>query len=626
MSTVTSDGSRLSDYCEQYVLPALYERLDRAFPEFGWKRTATGWEGTLPSQPAQVQLDRSTTQTVKQSVSCYQPWGFVTQSGEAQSWLAYVNGGTEPFEASLVTAIRELARVAGVGDTTLDGHFSREEQEATSRRERSRQLFEAFVGYTHHALAGGAGSVAVEYLQNHYGFTAAEVESLPLGYYTTCRDVVDYLTSVGFTQREILEARAMTDPALAGRVVVPWRDRWGNIQSIVAHACLEDIGDQPRRLYLKCGDLSEPFGLNVALQPDCDGCENLVLVEDELSALAFHARGVTNVASFGTPGRIPSAEQWQTLADYGVHSVTLAFHDNASGYRRTRSAIDTAHQAARAPHLFALPHRALSSLRRPHAYLQHNDSEAWQKLVDRRVHAYHFVARTILRTYKRGPWTDERLMETLLSALQFDAEVYTNERELDLDRFFWRVILDATSAYWPAVRYLLPHRKDTLLRNRPGSWSQHRCEEQFRDFEEALRKGEPQRFTNLIWSAACELAAVDWKQAEPVAIAPTKPLRTLRPLPPRRSSPLPLPKAAPAPKPEPKREAPRQETPAPKLPKKKPLPLRARPKPLTYTTLDVRRTAYLLWEEDGRPEGRDEYFWFEAEQLLRRLGAVRVDS
>src|SRR5450759_1029970 len=34
------------DFLENEVLPALFERLDAAFPEFGWKRTSRGWTAT----------------------------------------------------------------------------------------------------------------------------------------------------------------------------------------------------------------------------------------------------------------------------------------------------------------------------------------------------------------------------------------------------------------------------------------------------------------------------------------------------------------------------------------------------------------------------------------------------
>src|SRR6478672_5354218 len=37
---------RIGDFYTEVVLPALAERLDSAFPEFGWKRDARGWVAT----------------------------------------------------------------------------------------------------------------------------------------------------------------------------------------------------------------------------------------------------------------------------------------------------------------------------------------------------------------------------------------------------------------------------------------------------------------------------------------------------------------------------------------------------------------------------------------------------
>ncbi|MCW5722613.1 MAG: DUF2934 domain-containing protein [Devosia sp.] len=35
---------------------------------------------------------------------------------------------------------------------------------------------------------------------------------------------------------------------------------------------------------------------------------------------------------------------------------------------------------------------------------------------------------------------------------------------------------------------------------------------------------------------------------------------------------------------------------------------------------EVRAMAYFLWEQDGRPEGRDDHFWFQALERCRRRG------
>ena len=44
--TTTNLKTSLVDFYEERVLPALFDRLDVAFPEFGWKQTSRGWVAT----------------------------------------------------------------------------------------------------------------------------------------------------------------------------------------------------------------------------------------------------------------------------------------------------------------------------------------------------------------------------------------------------------------------------------------------------------------------------------------------------------------------------------------------------------------------------------------------------
>lgn len=39
---------------------------------------------------------------------------------------------------------------------------------------------------------------------------------------------------------------------------------------------------------------------------------------------------------------------------------------------------------------------------------------------------------------------------------------------------------------------------------------------------------------------------------------------------------------------------------------------------------DIQHTAYFLWEQAGRPEGRDQEFWFAARERLRHSAPVKV--
>jgi hypothetical protein len=39
---------------------------------------------------------------------------------------------------------------------------------------------------------------------------------------------------------------------------------------------------------------------------------------------------------------------------------------------------------------------------------------------------------------------------------------------------------------------------------------------------------------------------------------------------------------------------------------------------------DIQHAAYFLWEEAGRPEGRDQEFWFAARERLRHTAPIRA--
>ena len=43
---MTEEASSLVRYLENAVQPALFDKLDLAFPEFCWKRTTRGWIAT----------------------------------------------------------------------------------------------------------------------------------------------------------------------------------------------------------------------------------------------------------------------------------------------------------------------------------------------------------------------------------------------------------------------------------------------------------------------------------------------------------------------------------------------------------------------------------------------------
>src|SRR6476469_424129 len=104
------------DYYTDVVLPALAERLDAAFPEFGWRRDARGWIATNNETTHRV-LGVRANRVIAHGPA---PRGFLVHGGEATLWTAYMSGGVVPRGESFVSVVRELAARAGVDASSLD--------------------------------------------------------------------------------------------------------------------------------------------------------------------------------------------------------------------------------------------------------------------------------------------------------------------------------------------------------------------------------------------------------------------------------------------------------------------------------------------------------------------------
>jgi hypothetical protein len=104
------------DYYTDIVLPALAERLDAAFPEFGWRRDARGWIATNEETTHRV-LGVRAERVVAHGPA---PRGFLVHGGEATLWTAYVSGGGTPHGAEFVRVVTDLAARAGVDTAPME--------------------------------------------------------------------------------------------------------------------------------------------------------------------------------------------------------------------------------------------------------------------------------------------------------------------------------------------------------------------------------------------------------------------------------------------------------------------------------------------------------------------------
>lgn len=110
------------DFYRDQVEPALFACLDAAFPEFAFRRTSKGWEGTRQTAPAVLDYcGLGPGNGARIFCNRENPGRFgVAGRGESWPWVAYVTGSHAPPKGKDYTdAVVELARLAGVDASPL---------------------------------------------------------------------------------------------------------------------------------------------------------------------------------------------------------------------------------------------------------------------------------------------------------------------------------------------------------------------------------------------------------------------------------------------------------------------------------------------------------------------------
>ena len=586
--------SCLSDFYEEKVLPALFERLDWAFPEFQWTRTACGWTGSRRGENGYTDPSGSAT------ILCSHPWGFVDQNGNAISWISYVGRSHGANGSSFTSIVKTLANLAGVDDGVLNSVSHLDEQEA-ERNERGRELAESFVAYCQARLWGVAGANVTSVLEREYGISTHSIRYLPIGLYTSPGDVVQHLLARGFSHDEIAQSYLVCDERISGRLIVPWRDRWGRIATIAAQDLAQPNGRAGQLLYLKGGEKTEAFGLDVALRPGSGGHEHLILVDTILDAIFFQSVGLSNVATIGTRDNTVSSDHWTKLAEHEIRAVTLATIDRDPLTARSWSSLDQLNHSRNAPQVFTLAMEDFGRKLTAADLVRGHGLDRFRDVLKKRIHVYRCVALEVVRKHKQAAeWTDDGLSAAIHEAVEFDSRINDPQRNLDLERYFWPTILESTGVCWDRLRYL--HR---------GSFREEPTQRQMTlnaghlktllcELETALRASDYEGFKKLICTAARDFetdgqhpdfnivdADLNWryplkdetdesidgfakdglyddphtKHGEYSSMSPLDDLR--------------------------------------------------RP-----ASAEIRAMAYELWDRDGRPVGLDQYFWFRAEQAL----------
>jgi DNA primase len=352
------------------VLPALAERLDEAFPEFGWRRDARGWVATNEEHTHArfgVRADR----VIAHGPA---PRGFLIHGGDATLWTAYVSGGASPRGEDFLRAVRDLARRAGVDSGPI---------ERRERPDRRAELLEHFAGICHQELMGVRGTQGRAYLRQR-GLPEDAIQRSHLGLIPDGNQTRQALLDGGFRADEIRSSGVCADSRWPGRVCGPWYAASGKLGTIWARSIgAEGTADQ-RYLYLRGATRRglPPYGLSEVLAGPRYLRRDLVLVEGVFDLHQLRLNGVGSVAALG--GTSADPRTFELLSRLGVERVTLCLDRDDPGRLATARAVDSFARAQTSPAVFVIDPEHLAPAKDPDELVREGGLEAWSRALDAR--------------------------------------------------------------------------------------------------------------------------------------------------------------------------------------------------------------------------------------------------
>jgi DNA primase len=394
---LTLEGSRhpirASDFYAETVLPALAERLDAAFPEFGWRRDTRGWVATN-ERYTHSRLGVRAERVVAHGPA---PRGFLIHGGDSTPWTAYVNGGVVPRGHDFVRVVREIAGRAGIDPSPLD---------RPQPRDRRTELLRDFFELCRTELAGAGGASARAYLEGR-GLSSESIAESGLGVVPASTKTDRLLEHARYRPSEIARAGVLSDSRWPGRLCGAWRDAYGRIGTFWARAVDDAHPAGTRYLYLRGASRASlpPYGLSELLA-NHDARRELVLVEGFLDVHQLRAQGVVNVAALGGTSIRPRT--FEHLHRLGIDAVTLCLDNDEAGRTATAKAVENSARARQSPEIYVIDPGNLAGAKDPDEFVRQRGRDAWRGLIAGRACGIEWRARELVADIDRESLTTER--------------------------------------------------------------------------------------------------------------------------------------------------------------------------------------------------------------------------
>ena len=336
----------MADYFRNNVLlPAMFERIDRLFPEMGFIRKGEKWlssKGMGGRETRTNRPDKTVVTNTPQRGVC-----ILEQGGESMGIINYYMEQNNIH--NYWDAVQQICSIIGIecpkGGDNAEYTAWREKQTALERLMREMQR----------ALFTPDGETTLKYLREHRGYTDAEIGEMGMGYCSkaSADKFRTLLANVGTNvQYNVGNTHTLAIPYLSGT----------EIRGIVFRAVDDAIAPKYTEAFISKKDTKayHLWGLTgKRLTGRGKNDRDIIVVEGEIDALRATVKGVPNVVA-ATGTNLP-AEALKEAKDMGVERIILLLdydgEDKIAGREKNiQKAIGTIRAIGITPLVAEFPH------------------------------------------------------------------------------------------------------------------------------------------------------------------------------------------------------------------------------------------------------------------------------
>ena len=424
-------ANNLADFKVNELYPALFDKIDKAFPEFDFKLIAGNWKSYY-----RLDLSKSSAKD-KTYVGKNRPDLVSENGGET---LSLIDLDIRLHGGNFLTSLKRLADICGLELPDTDS----EEYKAYEERQRHRE--DALRTFKDALWSGSAEAEKVlSYLRDSRRWTDEEIKKAELGYIdeTIKATLPDYSEYDSGREEKAVDGSSI--PVKIGtthRLVIPYRSK-GRLFGFK----VRDVETRTKTKYLNTRGLSKSGGL-FAIPI---GCKDVTIVEGELDALHAIVKGAANVVA--TTGNGAGEEQVRDAIKGGVKRFTLLFDNDEAGSKFTESSIATIERLRAEAYVASLPEGSKDT----DEFLQFHTIEEWKEAVENAIPSHVWRLRRTISKYSDKATELGGLNGKELNDFFSEAEAVVNSAPTN-----WREILFAELQNNEAA---LPYYKTEDLRS-----------------------------------------------------------------------------------------------------------------------------------------------------------------